>query len=413
MKKETTPTSKPSTIVFEELDSWVRESIREKLQHVLEEELTEFIGRAKSDRRRPLDPPVYRNGHGKERSFTLGCGTVTVRRPRVRGLEERFESRVLPLFVRRTREVSELLPELYLHGLALGDFEMALRGLLGDAAPLSAATVGRLKEKWHGEFEEWSCRRLDDLEVVYLWADGVSVKAGFEKEKSAVLVAIAALSDGRKVVVAIRSGYRESKESWADLLRDLKRRGLGVPKLVIADGHLGIWSALGEVFPQTKEQRCWNHKIVNVLDRVPKKLQAQALLFLKPIPYAETSKEAERLRKAFEKWCHDKGLAEAAKSLERDWERLVTFFGFPKEHWTHLRTTNAIESPFAALRLRTDAAKRYRKVENATAVIWKMLMVAQSRFRRLHEPDLAMQVYAGVKFVDGVRVKEEGSAAAA
>jgi transposase-like protein len=252
------------------------------------EEVTELLGREKSERRKPVDSHVgYRNGYGKPRRLTMSIGTVTVRRPRVRDLEERFESRVLPLFKRRTETVSELIPELYLHGLAQGDFDLALRGLLGEKAPLSASTVGRLKQKWQSEYEDWLARPLDELEVVYLWVDGVYVKAGLEKDKAAVLVAVAGLSDGTKVVLTLEAGHRESEASWSSLLRGLKKRGLRTPKLIIGDGHLGIWAAIRNVFPEAKEQRCWNHRILNVLDRVPKKYQLQAKPLLTAIPYAE------------------------------------------------------------------------------------------------------------------------------
>ena len=239
--------------------------------------MDELLGRRKSARRKAVDSVRgYRSGHGKPRRLTLSCGTVTVRRPRVRGLEQRFESRLLPLFARRPPEVNELLPELYLHGLALGDFDLALRGLLGEDALLSAATVSRLKERWHAEQAQWARRPLADLEVVYLWVNGVYVKAGVEKEKAAVLVVLAALSDGRKGLVTLVPGHRESTEGWSEVLRDLKARGLVAPTLVIGDGHLGIWAGLENVSPGAKEQRYWNHRIVNALDKVPKRLQATA-----------------------------------------------------------------------------------------------------------------------------------------
>jgi putative transposase len=191
-----------------------------------------------------------RNGFGKPRRLSAMTGTITIRRPRLRGLEARFESRLLPLFKRRTEEVGRLLPELYLHGLAQGDFDLALRGLLGTAAPLSAPSIARLKASWHAEYESWKRRRLDELEPVYVWADGIYVKAGLEKDKAAMLVVLAALRDGRKVVLAVENGYRESTESWAALLRDLRARGLRAPRLLIADGHLGIWGAVRAVFPR-------------------------------------------------------------------------------------------------------------------------------------------------------------------
>jgi len=411
MGKQTTNGSQPSIIVWDNLEEWVRRKVQEFIQSLLEEEITELLGRQKSERRQAVDSPLaYRNGHGKARRLTLGCGTVTVYRPRVRGLEQRFESRVLPMFARRTAEVNKLIPQLYLHGLALGDFDLALRGLLGEAAPISASTVARLKESWQAEWEEWMKRPLDGLEVLFLWVDGIYVKAGLEKEKAVLLVIVGGLSDGRKVILAVEPGYRESTESWSGVLRDLKKCGMNCPRLVTGDGNLGIWGALNNVYPEALEQRCWNHKIVNVLDKLPKKVQPQAKWRLQDIAYAESRQEAEEKRDVFLEWCRKDGHRSAGETLLRDWDRMVTFYQFPKEHWKHLRTTNVVESPFAALRLRTDAAKRYKKVENATAVIWKMLMLAERRFRRLDAPEKLMQVYLGFgvgEAHEGTEIKRE------
>jgi len=386
------------------LEAFARQSMQQLLQQLLEEEVDGVLGRGRYERREAVDPAVgYRNGFGKPRRVSLSSGTLTVRRPRVRGLTERFESRLLPAFKRHTEEVGRLLPELYLHGLAHGDFDLALRGLLGDGAPLSAASIARLKAGWQAEYELWRTRAVADLEVVYLWVDGIYVKAGLEKDKAAMLVVLAGLRDGRKVILAVESGYRESTESWAALLRDLKRRGLRAPKLVIGDGHLGIWGALTAIFPEAAEQRCWNHRIMNVLDKLPRTRQAEARSLLTKIPYAATREEAERQKQVFQAWCAKRGLAEVGRRLDRDWERMVTFYQFPQEHWKHLRTTNPVESPFAAVRLRTAAAKRFKKVENATAVIWKTLLVAEHTFRRLDAPELLPDVAHGVEYVNGVR----------
>ncbi len=402
-----------SRVAWDSLEACARERVRSWLQDLLEEEVTELLGRKKSERRQGVDGPEgYRNGYGKPRRITMSSGTIEVRRPRVRGLEERFESKLLPLFARRTKEVDALLPELYLHGLSLGDFDLALRGLLGENAPISPSVVARLKEKWSSEFLEWSERSLEGLQVVYLWVDGIYVKAGLEKEKAAVLVAVVGLSDGNKEIVALRAGVRESQESWSELLRDLKARGMNCPRYVVGDGHLGIWAGLRNVYPDVEEGRCWNHKIINVLDKVPKKHQAQATFLLKQIPVADSEEKAEQQKRKFIEWCEKKQLDDAVRTIDRDWERMLSFYQFPKEHWQHLRTTNVIESPFAALRLRTDAAKRFRKVENATAIIFKMLCVAQSRFRRLNAPHLLGEVFAGATFKDGVRVRGDEEAAA-
>jgi putative transposase len=276
-------------------------------------------------------PKGLRNGYGTPRRLSLASGTIIVRRSRVRGLADRFVSRVLPLFTRRTREVGELLPTLYLHGLALGDFDLALRGLLGDAAPLSRASLVRLKAQWQIEYEAWKQRRMDDLEVVYVWADGLYVKAGLEDTKAALLVMIGALTDGRKVVLAVERGQRESKESWGAVLRDLRTHGLRPWRCTIADSHLGIWAALGEQSPATAEQRCWNHQITNVLDVMPQQYRAAAQTLLCAMPYADTQAACEQLRAQFDaRYCQL--TPKAVQHLAYDWGRLTTFYQFPREH---------------------------------------------------------------------------------
>ena len=411
MKESTLESVAPSMPTFATLETWARSSIRDLLQRVLEEEVTEFLGRTRYQRRSAVDAtPGSRNGHGKPRQVSLMSGTIEVRRPRVRGLEERFESRILPLFMRRTHEVTRMLPELYLHGLSQGDFELALRGLLGNGAPLSSSSIGRLRAQWEEELETWRERRLDDRELVYAWADGIYVKAGLEKDKAALLVVIGAMSDGRKEVLAVWPGHRESTESWLKVLRDLRDRGLRAPLLLMADGGLPIWSATEQVWPQASHQRCWNHKILNVLDDLPKRVQGKARALLTQIPSAETRQEAEKRRTTFARRYRDR-YPQAVATLERDWERMVTFYAFPKEHWKHLRTTNPVESPFASVRLRTNAGKRYKRVQGATALIWRVLMVAEKRFRKLNAPELLPLVYGGQQYQDGKPVKNEKTSA--
>jgi transposase-like protein len=408
MTKQSTERLIESRPSWEDVEAFARQAIQSWFQRLLEEEVEEVLGRARYARREGIDAPGgSRNGLGKPRRLALSAGTITVRRPRVRGLAERFESRLLPLFKRRTEAVGQLLPTLYLHGLAEGDFDLALRGLLGDGAPLSASSIARLKANWQAEYDAWHTRSLADLEPVYLWVDGVYVKAGLERDKAAILVVLAALRDGRKIIVAVESGYRESTESWAALLRDLKTRGLRPPRLVVGDGHLGIWGALTAVFPLARQQRCWNHRLLNLLDKLPTRLQPEGRRLLTAIPYAETREDAERQKRAFQTWCTKKGVAAVGHALDQDWERLVTFYDFPRAHWKHLRTTNPVESPFAAVRLRTAAAKRYKKVDNATAVIWKTLLIAQRTFRRLDAPELLADVAHGVVYVNGVRHRGE------
>lgn len=407
MRKDTDVKAEKSRVRYEELEEVVRMKVQEFIQDILEEEMTEFLGRRKSQRiRNKIDTHSgYRNGYGKPRRLALMNGTIKIRRPRLRAADG-FESKVLPLFKRRTKELSEALPELYLHGLAKGDFELALRGLLGEGAPLSAASIQRLKAKWQIEYEQWKGEDLSSLKVVYQWADGIFVKAGLEKDKAALLVIIGALESGQKVLLACESGYRESKESWLGVLRDLRRRGLKLARLTIADGHLGIWSALGEIHPQGDEQRCWNHKVTNVLDAMPRRVRNEAGEYLRRVPYAQTQKECEGLRDEFINH-YRRDYPKAVEKFLTDWERMVTFYSYPKEHWAHIRTTNVVESPFSSIRLRTDAAKRFKKVENATAMIWKLLCVAEKNFHILKGYWLLPDVYSGKGFVDGVMVEDE------
>jgi transposase-like protein len=388
------------------MEAHARSCIQSWLQDLLEAEVTQFLGRGKSQRQAEFAPvrTGYRNGYGKPRRVALTAGTITVRRPRMRNLAERFESRVLPLFKRRTAELGAMLPQLYLHGLSSGDFELALRGLLGEGAPLSAASLARLKGAWQAEYEQWKRADLSQLELVYWWADGLYVKAGLSDRKAALLVMVGAAASGEKVVLACEAGERESKESWLSVLRGLKARGLKLPRLTVADGHLGIWAALGELHPAGAEQRCWNHKIVNVLNALPKKEQAEAGERLSAMMYAKGRSASERKRDEFI-LRFKKTDPKACATLTRDWERLVTFFDYPQEHWIHLRTTNIVESPFNAVRLRTDASRRFKKVENAEAMIWKLLLVAEKSWRALNAPRLMRDVYEGKLFTDGIAVR--------
>jgi transposase-like protein len=408
-------TGKKNTSIagYETLETMVRDKIKGFIEDILDEEVTSLLGRKSYERfRDKIDVSTgKRNGYGRPRRLSLMSGTVTIRRPRIRGLEERFESKVLPLFKRRSKEIGEMLPELYLHGLSSGDFELALRGLLGEGAPLSASSIDRLKAKWKLEYDEWKTQDLSSVKAVYQWADGLYVKAGFEKEKAALLTIICADTDGKKRFLAVESGYRESAESWADILRDLKKRGLKFAKLTVADGALGLWAALRDLNPEGDEQRCWNHRIVNILDAIPKNLQTEAKELLTDMPYADTQGECEKLRDGFIKR-YKKSCPKATDKIMVDWERMVAFYNYPKEHWRHLRTSNIVESPFASIRLRTNASKRYKKIENATAMIWKLMQVAEKSFNRLNAWELMPAVYEGKKFQDGMAVVEIGRSAA-
>ena len=410
MKENHREDAQSKGIFYDELEAYAREKIREHLQDLLEVEVTEWLGREKGARKQNrLDQPEYRNGYGKPRRFSLSMGTVEIRRPRVRNLEERFASRVLPLFKRQTKQVRDLLPELYLHGLASGDFELALRGLLGEGAPLSASSLQRLKQKWEEEYEQWKNEPIEEEEWAYLWADGIYVKAGIGKEKAALLVVIGAMKDGSKRVLALEPGHRESKESWAEVLRQLKKRGVKTARLFVGDGHLGLWAAVGEIYPEAQEQLCWNHKMLNVMDAVSKKDQVQAKRHLTAMMYAESRHEAIQERKKFEQaFRHN---PKAVKSVVENWERLTRYYDFPREHWKHLRTSNVVESPFSRVRLRTGASRRFKSAVNATCLIWKTMMIAEMSFRKLNAPHLVEKVAEGRIYKDGVETEKVRAAA--
>lgn len=404
MNKKTTVTEAVSTVCYESLERFARVHIQHWLQELLETEVTEFLGRERHAR--GAAGRGYRNGYGKPRRLAGTFGTVTLKRPRLRSLTDAFESKVLPLFKRQSKELGQMLPELYLHGLSSGDFELALRGLLGEGAPLSASSLSRLKTHWAEEYETWKSRDLSELELVYGWADGLYVKAGFDDRTQALLVIVGALANGDKVLLACEAGERESKESWGAILRDLKARGLKLPRLTVADGHLGLWAALGELHPAGGEQRCWNHKIVNVLNHFSRHEQPEAARALKAMMYAPTRKACERKRDEFT-LRYQKTHPKACATLDRDWDRMVTYYGLPKEHWVHLRTTNIVESPFNVVRLRTNASRRFKKVDHAEAMIWKLLRVAEQAWRKLNAPGLLKAVCEGQRFKDGVAVKSK------
>jgi transposase-like protein len=391
-------------IFYDALEGFAREKIREHLQDLLEQEVSEWLGRQKSERKgNAVEQPGYRNGYGKRRRFTMSLGTVEVRRPRVRDLGERFVSKVLPFFKRQTKQVRDLVPELYLHGLASGDFELALRQLLGEGAPLSASSLQRLKEKWQGEYEGWKSAAIEEEEWAYLWADGIYVKAGIGKEKAALLVVIGVQKDGSKRFLALEAGYRESKESWAGVLRQLKSRGVKNVRLFVGDGNLGLWAGVGEVYPQAQEQLCWNHKMLNVIDAVSHKEQVEVKRHLSAMMYAESRQQALKERKIFERTFEHN--AKAVKTVVENWDRLTTYYDFPREHWKHLRTSNVVESPFSRVRLRTTASRRFKSQVNATCLIWKTLMVAEKSFRKLDAPLLVEKVAEGKKYDNGKEIR--------
>jgi putative transposase len=363
---------------------------------------------------------LVRHGHLPEREIVTGIGPVAVRCPRVRdragaGAERiRFSSAILPPYARRSKSLEVLIPILYLKGVSTGDFEEALVALLGkDARGLSASTIGRLKDAWSEEHVRWSRRDLSAKRYVYFWADGIHVQARLEDDAQCLLVIIGATPEGKKELVGLVDGVRESAQSWRELLLDLKRRGLAIaPELAVADGALGFWQAIEEVWPNTRGQRCWVHKTANVLNKLPKSQHAKAKRALQEIWMAETKKDALAAFDAFvETWGvkYDK----AVDSLIKDREALLAFYDFPAEHWKHLRTTNVIESSFATIRHRTVRSKGCLSNKTALAMIFKLAEAAERSWRRLDGHSQLPKLILGVRFADGIEVVRSQAQAAA
>ncbi len=396
------------------LDELAREGARRMLVRALEAEVEEYVDRHGDARDEKGHALVVRNGLARARKLTTGAGTMEVRAPRVNdrrvneaGERERFSSQILPPYMRRSPRVAEVLPILYLRGLSTGDFREALPVLLGkDASGLSPTTITRLTAEWQKEYEEFRKGDLSDRDYVYVWADGVHFNIRLEEERLCTLVLIGARADGTKEVIAVEDGYRESAESWASVLRGLKKRGMRAPVVGIGDGALGFWAAVRDVFPETREQRCWVHRLVNVLDKLPKGLQPKAKRALHEIMKAETKEQAEVLMDRFADEYQPK-YPKAVESLRRDQDKLLTFYDLPAEHWVHLRTTNPIESPFATVRLRQRVTKGAGSRTRGLVMAFKLLLMAQQRWRRLNASELLPLVRAGVRFQDGVRVERE------
>ena len=355
---------------------------------------------------------VIRNGHKPRRSILTGLGPVQVRQPRVRdgrerGEGERFSSKILPPYLRKAKSVEELIPWLYLKGISTGDFNEALAAIVGPDAPgLSATTITRLKARWEDEYKDWGGRSLLGKHYVYVWADGIHFNVRLEdagNDRQCILVLMGATEAGEKELIAITDGYRESAQSWRELLLDCKTRGLKVdPKLATGDGALGFWKALREEFPTTREQRCWVHKTANVLNKMPKHLQPKAKAMLHDIWMADTRKDADAAFDLFLKTFRAK-YPKAVACLEKDRDVLLTFYDFPAEHWVHLRTTNPIESTFATVRLRTRRTKGCGSRIACLTMVWKLVESASKRWRVLNGSEIIPDVIEGVRFVDGVK----------
>ena len=357
---------------------------------------------------------VVRNGYARSRQVLCGAGAIEVGAPRVNdkrvdettGERKRFRSTILPPYMRRSPKVSEVLPLLYLHGLSSGDFAPALREFFGSEAGLSPANVVRLTEQWQQERKEFMEQDLSEKDYVYVWVDGIHtrVRLGAD-DKLCCLVMVGARIDGRKELIALQDGYRESTQSWAELLRDLKKRGMRAPVLAIGDGAVGFWGALRDAFPQTRHQRDWVHKTANVLDGLPKSVHARAKKAIKEVTEAENKAEAYKAVKGFAEEFGTKWPKAAAK-IEDEKETLLAYYDYPAEHWRRLKTTNPIESPFAAVRARTDITKGPGSREAGVAMIYKLLEATEGRWRRLNGYRLVPLVRAGARFVNGELVLE-------
>ena len=351
---------------------------------------------------------VVRNGYLPEREIQTGIGAVKVRQPRVRDqradADTHFTSKILPPYLRRTKSMEELLPWLYLKGISTGGFQDALTALLGPDAPgLSASTVVRLKKIWEEDYRKWSQRSLANKRYVYLWVDGIHFNIRLEQERSCILVIMGATASGKKELVAVQDGFRESEQSWREMLLDLKARGLTTaPELAVGDGALGFWKALAKEYSTTKVQRCWVHKTANILNKLPKKLQPKAKDNLHQIWMAETSEDA---RKAFDLFIksYEAKYPKAASCLAKDCDALLAFYDFPAEHWIHLRTTNPIESTFATVRLRTKRTKGAGSRMACLTMVFQLALSAEKRWRKLNGHQLLAEVIDGVQFKDGIR----------
>lgn len=394
------------------LDAYVRERARQMLQKALECEVEAFLAEHADRTDERGRKQVVRNGYLPVRSIMTGAGPLEIEQPRVRDKAVRaddrviFTSAILPPYLRKSRSIEELIPWLYLKGVSTGDYSEALQALLGkDAKGFSPNVIVRLKEKWGQEYEEWSRRELSDEEYVYVWADGIHVNVRLEDEgnqKQCLLVLMGATADGRKELIAVIDGVRESKQSWQELLLDLKQRGLTKPpKLAVGDGALGFWAALREVYPTTKEQRCWVHKTANVLNKMPKALHAKAKSDLHQIWLAETR---EMATKAFDHFLekYSAKYEGACNCLSKDRDVLLAFYDFPAEHWGHLRTTNPIESTFSTIRLRHRRTKGSGSRKASLTMMFKLAQSASRRWRRLNGHHQIVLVLEGKVFTDGV-----------
>lgn len=389
----------------------LRTGARSLLVQAVEAEVADFLSQHADKITEDGRHRVVRHGHLPEREIMTGIGAVAVRQPRIRdrgapdGERVRFMPSILPPYARRSRSLEVLIPILYLKGISTGDFEEALAALLGNGAPgLSASTIARLKDMWSDEHARWRTRDLAAKRYVYIWADGIHLQARLEDDAQCVLVIIGATPEGKKELIGFTDGIRESAQSWRELLLDLKQHGLSiVPELAVADGALGFWKALAEVWPKTREQRCWVHKTANILNKLPKSQHAKAKSALQEIWMAETKRDAANAYEAFAE-AYGIKYEKAVDCLRKDRDALLAFYDFPAEHWKHLRTSNPIESTFATVRHRTIRSKGCLSNKTALAMVFKLVEAAQKSWRRLDGHNQLPKLIQGVKFTDGIEV---------
>jgi putative transposase len=413
MQEATTPTLVfPATPSRDALTEVVRRGAQRMLAEAVEAEVAEWIESHRDLRDAQGHRQVVRNGRMPEWTIVTGAGLLKVSQPRVhdrRSAEERepFISKLLPPYLRRAKSIDELIPWLYLKGVSTGDFSEALQALVGPDAPgLSATTVTRLKAVWEQEYDAWSKRSLADNGYVYVWADGIHCNVRLEEDQLCLLVLIGATQDGRKELIAVAEGYRESEQSWRALLLDVRSRGLVIePKLATGDGALGFWKALKKVWPKTRHQRCWVHKTANVLDKLPKRLQPEAKQKLHDIWMADTREHADQAFDLFLR-TYEAKYPKTCKCLAKDREELLAFYDFPAEHWIHLRTTNPIESTFATVRLRTKKTKGSGSRTACLTMAFKLVQSAAKKWRTLNGSQLLPDVVQGVPFIDGQRADQ-------
>ncbi len=409
-RKATVSFKEVQSVMNNELDEIVRKAAQKMIHKAVEFELKAFLERHSDEITPDGTQAIVRNGYHNERHITVNAGTVKVKVPRTRNRigEDNFKSALIPRYLKRSLTIDSAVPLLYLKGISTNDMEDSLKSLLGDAVDgLSASNVSRLKTIWLEEFSKWNRRDLSDRNYCYVWADGIHFNLRLEEDRLCILVVLGVKTDGTKELIGIDSGYRESADSWSCFLRNLKSRGLNSPKLFVGDGALGFWSAVKNVYPKSRWQRCWVHKTANILDKMPKKVQPKAKSMIHEMYMAPTKKDALKAYDLFIKTFEAK-YPKAVNCLTKNKEELFTFYDFPAEHWIHIRTTNAIESTFSTVRLRTAKTRGQGNAKMTMVMVFKLIMEASKRYMKLKGYKLIPKVMQGLVFKDG-EIQEEAA----